>query len=360
MKQSHKPSSWKEHLEEDATSFLSRYEHYRRAQSRKDEAWKNFCHEVKIPLWRRISRSTWMRCAAAILLPLLMVGFYFAYTGRTATEIRTLAQVKPGSSQAVLVLSGGNELALDSASDASLAVGNGAVASVGGNRISYQDASDAESDGGNTYNTLLTRRGGEYRIVLADGTRVHLNADSKLKFPVAFNGTERNVYLEGEAYFEVAHNEEKPFFVHVQGMKIRQYGTAFNVHAYPHEDVEVVLVKGSIGVTAGTSRHMLKPGQLATLKEAGRQLSVEHVDVSSYVAWNEGRFYFVNEKLEDIMKSLSRWYDIDIHFDTDEIRALHFTGSLDRYDTIDPIMQAIAGTVNVKARMKGRTLHLSR
>ena len=341
-------------LEKD-NSFLDRYRHYRRVN--KNKAWAEFCRRVNIAPHRRFQWKTMGKYAAMLLLPvgLLFAGWLY-YNSLDASK-ESLAEILPGNSQAVLVLSDGHEIALDSMRVDPVSLGGSAMATVVDNHLSYQTASAEQSE---RYNTLLTKRGGEYRILLEDGTKVHLNADSRLKYPIAFGRNKRVVYLQGEAYFEIAPDKDRPFYVITDKMEVKQYGTAFNVNAYPGEKTEVVLVRGSVGVTVGYAEQMLEPGQLAELPADGDLLTVTPVDVNSYIAWNEGRFFFDNQSLKEIADILSRWYDIDIRFKTDGLQSLHFTGSLDRYDTIEPIIQAISSTVDVQAEIKGHVLYISK
>lgn len=340
---------------EENDSFLPRYLHYRRVDKRK--AWMNFCRRVEVKPSGRMRWMSLCKYAAILLLPLSIIAVCLMLFIEPSVPKGILSEIRSGSSQAVLVLSNGNEIALDSTATENLSVGGTAVATVKNNHISYNETPQTTSD---EYNTLLTKRGGEYRIVLEDGTKIHLNAASQLKYPVAFSKNERTVYLQGEAYFEIAPDKKRPFYVITDNMKVRQYGTSFNVNAYPGGNTEVVLVRGSIGVLAGNSEQMILPGQLAELKEGSNQLLITNVDVESYTAWNEGRFFFDNQSLKEITDILSRWYNIDIRFRTDDIQRLHFTGSLDRYDTIEPIIQAISSTVDVKVEMQGRVLYISK
>lgn len=340
---------------EENDSFLSKYHLYRRVD--KQKAWTDFCHRVNIRVPNKTSWWTIYKYAAILLLPVSILAIWLLLLSKPSISIESLSEVVPGNSQAVLILSNGNQIDLDSTAMDSLPVGGATVATIKDNHITYGETSQAALE---EYNTLLTKRGGEYRIVLEDGTKVHLNADSQLKYPVGFSKDERKVYLEGEAYFEIAHDAKRPFYVVTDKMTVRQYGTAFNINAYPDEDAAVVLVRGNVGVITGGSERMISPGQLAELKNGSNQLVVKNVDVEAYTAWNEGRFFFDNQSLKDITDILSRWYNIDIRFKTDGIQQLHFTGSLDRYDTIEPIIQAISSTVNVKVEVKGHVLYISR
>lgn len=336
-------------------SFLSKYRHYQRIDRKK--AWLDFCKRIDVKPKARIHWQLVYTYAAILLLPISIIALYLFLLAKPTAVENSLAEVRPGRSQAILILSDGNKIALDSTTADRVAVNDSIMATVSNNRISYNGARQSRSQ---QYNTLLTKRGGEYQIILDDGTKVHLNAASQLKYPVAFSGSERTVYLQGEAYFEIASDKKRPFYVITNGLKVRQYGTLFNVNAYLGEHTEVVLVKGSIGVLTGDKEKMLLPGQLAEFDAENHQLMVKEVDVESYIAWNQGRFFFDNKTLKEIMDILSRWYNVDIQFVTDEIQQLHFTGSLDRYNTIEPIIQAISSAANVKVEIKNHILYISK
>ena len=190
------------------------------------------------------------------------------------------------------------------------------------------------------YHTIVVPRGGEYRITLADGTCVHINAESQLRFPVTFSDKERTVRLTGEAYFEVSHRENTPFVVEVGNMRVRQYGTKFNINAY-NEAPEVVLVAGSIGVSG----------------DGGEEVTL---DVSPYIGWTKGRFTFDNERLADIVPELMRWYDVEIKILDDEVANMRFTGSVGRYETIEHIMRAISYTQGVHVAVNGNKIEISK
>jgi len=343
-----------EELEEN-DSFLTKYRHYQRIDKKK--AWLDFCKRIDVKPKAKIHWQLVYKYAAILLLPISIIALYLLLFTKPTVSENSLAKVLPGKSQAILILSDGNKIALDSTTANCVVVNDSTTATVSNNRISYNGAKQNTSQ---QYNTLITKRAGEYQIVLDDGTKVHLNAASQLKYPVAFPGSERTVYLQGEAYFEIAPDKKRPFYVITNGMKVRQYGTQFNINAYPGELAEVVLVKGSIGVLTGEKEQMLLPGQLAEFDTENHQLTIKEVDVESYIAWNQGRFFFDNKTLKEIMDILSRWYDVDIQFVNNEVQQLHFTGSLDRYSTIEPIIQAISSAANVTVEMKNHILYISK
>ena len=197
------------------------------------------------------------------------------------------------------------------------------------------------------YNVLEVPRGGEYTVTLSDGTVVYLNSGSELRYPVAFGSERRDVFLSGEG-----------FFVNVDKLKIRVYGTSFNVNTYNLTNVETVLVEGKIDIRETNSdvEYSVIPGQLALYNREKGTMEIRDVDVRPYVAWKEHEFMFDNESLEGIMNTLSLWYDVDVFFQTASLKQLHFTGHLGRYEEVSHILDAISGVTQVKFSVKGRTI----
>mgnify|MGYP001298545030 FL=1 len=205
--------------------------------------------------------------------------------------------------------------------------------------------------------TLQANAGVRTRFNLPDGTVVYLNSGSVLSYPMSYDQKERKVYLSGEAYFKVA-QDTRPFYVITDHGTIRQYGTEFNVNTFSPERTEVALVKGSISIipTKSSQEQFIKPGQLAHIEQKNNNISIHNVDLTPYIAWNEGRLIFENRTLENIVEILEHWYNVDISFGTSELKQLRFTGNMDRYATISPILKAIARTTNLQIKIKGREI----
>ncbi len=163
--------------------------------------------------------------------------------------------------------------------------------------------------------SVTTPRGKDYHLTLSDGTQVWLNADSKLEFPKHFNGSQRKVKLQGEAYFEVAKNAGKPFIVETEYFNTTVLGTTFNLKAYSAKDANIVLIEGSVRVNAKGHEITLKPGQQAILNSQSSTLNIKEVDTYPYTQWREGFFYFEHQTLFEIMQELGRWYNVNIAFD---------------------------------------------
>ena len=208
------------------------------------------------------------------------------------------------------------------------------------------------------YHKIVVPRGGEYTVELNDGTRVRLNADSELRFPVKFVGNERKVFLKGEAYFEVERNTSRPFRVDVHGDAIIEVlGTEFNVNAYPENaEIFATLVLGKVRVAdlQTDSTVVLLPNQQAALSGAG--INVKEVNPEDFISWINGRFYFEKMPLEEILIQLGRWYDLQVFWANEELKSYEFTGAIWRDNTIRQTLDMIEKTTDVCFTVSGRTV----
>ena len=188
-----------------------------------------------------------------------------------------------------------------------------------------------------------------------------MNSASELKYPVRFDGNERKVYLSGEAYFEVTKDTERPFYVVTEDVQIRVYGTEFNVNTHHLGKIQTVLVNGKVGIKkrGATGETMMKPGELASFDREAGTFEVKEVNVRQYVVWKDGYFTFENESLEQIMNTLSLWYDVDVFFQAEAAKQLVFTGYMKRYDDISEILNAIMDVVGVNFTINGKSIVVS-
>ena len=284
---------------------------------------------------------------AAVLLPLLLGGtaIYVMYSKNNASlkNVISLHDVEPGTLEAVLVTSDGTLRELQTAGN-HINEKDGSKIMVDSARLNYQD-NRPESVRELIYNKLLVGRGHEYMLILNDGTRVWMNARSRLVYPVAFGDT-REVELEGEAYFEVTRDENRPFIVHAGQVAVKVLGTEFNVNTCRKQKVQTVLVKGSVQVENGGKREVvLRPGELA--ETVGTQIRVTQVNVRKYTAWREGVFYFEEADLEEIMTELADWYCVQAVFTDQTVRTRKFSGVLERSETIENVLKKIERTTSV-------------
>jgi hypothetical protein len=267
----------------------------------------------------KIRPRTQIRWAVAVVVTLLLgSGIYYitnvsprkTFTAGNTTVADT-GDIAPGTNKAILILANGDEVTLDSAGNQVINQGQTLVRQKNGQlEYAVQGNSDAV-----VYNTLTVPRGGQFNIVLPDGSHVWLNAASSMRYPTAFNGDRREVELQGQGYFEVAPNARQPFYVKVNDLEVQVLGTRFDVMAYADEkSINTTLLEGLVNVKNGTSQQRLKPGQQAIVDPATGNMVVRPADVDQVIAWKTGFFEFDNASLGDILRQLARWYDIDISY----------------------------------------------
>lgn len=290
--------------------------------------------------------------AAAVVL-LFSVGYYSVRDIRQEkTALVVSGNIEPGSKKAVLVLSTDEKVELNNDSAEALLQGE-AIVKKEGNTLVYDEK---QPTGGEVeYNRLITPRGGEYSVILSDGTKVWLNAESELKYPVRFSGTERKVYLKGEAYFAVAKQAGKTFVVCSDDTKIRVLGTEFNVRNYDDQQMATTLVKGTVMVAGGNGQECrLEPGQQAVVSKGG--IDVKEVEVMYYTAWKDGYFMYEEKSLDEIMRELSRWYDFSYFYQNSRLENEKLTAKLRKFDSVDKIFEILSETGHFGFVTKGKTV----
>lgn len=323
----------------------------------KESAWEKVVCRGNIKLQHSSRRLGWYRWVAAVMLPVMVAAGYFIREMKrdSLQQGVEIASIEPGKSKAILRLGNNRVLEITKERETHVDVAEGVAATNNSSGMIYPEQ---VATGKTEYNVLEVPRGGEYTVTLSDGTVVHLNSGSELRYPVAFGAERREVFLSGEGYFEVVKDSVRPFFVNADKLKIRVYGTSFNVNTYDLENIQTVLVEGKIGIQTMNmnTEYMVKPGQLALYNQEKGTMEILNVDVLPYVAWKDHEFMFDDESLEKIMNRLSLWYDVDVFFQTASLKQLHFTGHLGRYDDISHILDAISGVAQVKFSVKGRTI----
>ena len=315
---------------------------------------------------RFLSKRTaqWL-AAAALIAAIAGTAWFFADTAarHPADEpITAIDTILPGSDKAVLILSDGSQVALDSTvQDVIKEQGNVDILSKGG-RLVYDASKLLKADGQPvSINTITTPRGGQYQVVLPDGTAVWLNAVSSISFPTAFTGTERKVTITGEAYFEVARDKSKPFRVSVVpragitgGMEVTVLGTHFNINAYPDEDaMRTTLVEGSVMVRKAGAQMKIVPGEQASIAINSSVFEKSRPDMEEVLAWKNGRFKFNNTSVVSIMHQMERWYDVEVKTEGD-LSAIRFSGGISRKDNIEKLLEILESEGRVKFIRQGR------
>lgn len=342
-------------------SFRKRYEAYTQIDSH--QAWKHFnkkyCQASVI--------SILLKYAAILILPIIIAGGWYFYTSseKQISDNLTLGDaIQPGIPKATLILAGNYKQSLTPTYPKPVKVNHSTTAIAQNGTLIYPSTPSINIDVPQKQQTemienniLTTEQGNEFRVTFEDGTTVHLNYNTEIRYPVKFSKTKRVVYLKGEAYFKIA-KDARPFYVITEQGTIKQYGTEFNVNTFTPERTEVALVQGSISIIPkeSTREQVIKPGQLAHIEQKGNNISIYNVDPTPYTAWNEGRLIFENRTLENIVEILEHWYNVTISFGTPEIKQLRFTGNMDRYATITPILKAIARTTDLRINIKDREI----
>jgi len=305
----------------------------------------------------------WIKIAAAVLI-FASVGFYFVRRqkmGAVKNEVAVnrAARIVPGGNKAILTLATGRSIVLDSVANGALASnGKSQVNKVGDGKLVYDVLPNATHAGVNAvlYNTLTIPPGGQYQLVLPDGTQVWLNSSSSLSYPTEFTGNSRTVKLTGEAYFEVAKNKDKPFYVEMNNVQVKVLGTHFNISAYADDnDLTTTLLEGSVQISKNGSLALLKPGQQAVIGTNANTIAVSKAHINEAMAWKNGYFMFNDDNIVDIMKKVSRWYDADIEYQGNFANQ-RFGGTFTRSKSITDLLKNLEQISNVHFKITGRRI----
>ena len=334
-------------------NMLEKSFYFDRLDKGREKTWLRF--ERATGLRRRLVMRRWA-VAASLMVPLL-IGIMYLNIRQVEPGVPELRQerIVPGVSTAQLYLPDGKvvDLGKDSICDLQLFESGRFVNERG--TLTYK--SDSAKISAAQYSEIRIPRGGEYKVVLPDGTVVWLNAESSLRFPTVFTGKERKVYAKGELYFDVKHDEAKPFIVEVEkDYVVRVLGTEFNLRAYGESSRATTLVKGRVQVKGADNAVVLKPGQQAFEAPGTNDLEVLDVDVAPYVAWHEGKFHFVHVSLKNIMEELSRWYDVQVIFENPAVMDECFTIEMQRFDDFNKVLRLIERTGMVTISVDGHTV----
>lgn len=322
--------------------------------SKKEEMMRK-AREIKSVRVRR--KQLWyLWYAAAVVLPLVIAVGVWMNAGREMTGMVVAERVKPGSGRVVLELNDGRTYFLDTARVVETGI-EGSLAKAERKSLVYEKRETEEL----VYNKVTVPRAGEYALTLSDGTRVWLNSDTEIRYPVAFSGKQRVVFLTGEAYFEVAKDSARPFRVVVNDMEVKVYGTSFNVNTHYRGSVQTALVEGKVGIRVKSTgeEFLLKPNQVAKFDVQGKNVEVSDVDMYYYTAWRVGEFVFQNETIEEIMDRLCLWYDTEVFYANDNVKGKRFTGVIARFTDVADVLHLIGETATVRFNLKGNTITVS-
>ena len=321
---------------------------------------------IKQGIWKQtaiekpVIKMSWIKwLAAASVIVTFSIVSYFNINNKVGKQVETVHQsakkemqnnIVPGQTGAILTLASGQRILLDSTV-------NGSLTKQGNVSVIKKNSELVYSNEGTTsnveYNTMTTPKGRQFNLVLADGSKVWLNAASSITFPTAFIGKERKVTITGEAYFEVAHNAAMPFIVEKGNTSILVLGTHFNINTYDDEaSVNVTLLEGSVNVTSGNSSKMIKPGQQAQIYRDEKINLLSDVNVDNVVAWKNGLIKFEGADIGTVMRQMARWYDVEIVYDKklDDL----FFAEMSRTTNLSDVLKALELTRNVHFKIEGR------
>lgn len=331
----------------------------------REKAWASIEDELFSKPTLSLSGRQFWRVAAGIAIPMMIAASALIYilNDRGMESFAVLdEEFYPGTEKAVLILSDGARVNLEEpGTPDEIKEGRFRIRNLG-KILSYENQDVQAEVTAAVYNQLITPPGGTYNLVLADGSRVWLNAGSSLRFPVTFNDSTRRVELNGEGYFEVTKGE-KAFIVESGGLEVRVLGTAFNISSYPDEaSVKTTLVEGQVRVEVRDSTRIrvlsrvIAPNEQAVLDRSSWNLRVSEVNVSIFTSWTKGKTEFDDETLEMVMKRLSRWYDFEYRFENEEAKSYHFSARLDRNEKISDILDMLELTTDVEFDYRRNTI----
>ncbi len=319
--------------------------------------WKRLQRKVRTPKLRK--RREWFSVAAVVLLLLCVGGWCWMYLKGEKEKQPIVAEsaIRPGNMRAELILSGKQRILLG---DKTISISDQQVKGIVNDSTGVLNYIQATTPAHElVYNTLKVPVGGFYRVVLPDGTRVWLNAASELKYPVSFASSKREVYLQGEAYFQVQKDTARQFIVHLQKADVTVLGTVFNINAYEEENhIYTTLAEGSVAFYSHLSEEqvLLKPGMQSDMNLMTGETRLKEVDPGVYTAWIDGRFVFQSISLDAMMRQLQRWYDFEIFYQKPAVKNYTFRGVINRDMEIREVLNIIEEMADVQFEIKGKTI----
>ncbi len=294
-------------------------------------------------------RIDWIsRVAAVLIIGLLASAVYFISRNKQKPSVQ-LAQtaLSPGSSKAILLLDDGKQVYLEEVENDSILEVDGTLITNIPGQLSYVGSKSNELEP--IYNEVKVPRGGEYRITLSDGTKVWLNSESQIKYPVNFDDKVRKVWVEGEVYFDVEPDKNRPFVTEVRDVEIEVLGTEFNVEAYGETNmVSTTLVEGSVKLTKDLEEIIIMPNQQAVIFDNKKKFLVSNVDARAYALWKEGIIFCEGERLEVVMNKLARWYDANLFYMNPSLKNKRFSIEVKRYQNIESVLDILSATNKVR------------
>ncbi len=342
-----------------STQNLAHY-YQESAKFDREAGWKSVDKKIRTARRKQILLQ-WSRYAALFLLPVALGVLLYAIRPRPEQSVAEQIQnqpteILPGERKAVLTLGDGQTVELRENNEKMMKEKDGTSINIDSEALNYQTTTTDTKSVEEIFNKVEIPHGGEYTLKLSDGTLIYLNSMTSLRFPVRFVGEKRVVELDGEGYFKVA-KSSKPFIVKTNNIEVEVLGTDFNLSAYQGEECKTTLVNGSVRVcTNARNCCVLQPSEQACLKPGSEELSVRKVDVSLYTSWINGKIYFKDARLEDIIHSLSRWYDMDVFYADPSLKNLRFGCNVNRYTEITPFLELLEETEKVNITIKEKRI----
>lgn len=317
---------------------------------------ENKLHFKKRPIYFRVLKYV----AAALIIITAGILMHNRFSQDSTPLLAETSNPVPGTAKAVLILESGEQMELANGQNLYLRK-DSCIQLNNNNNILKVEISGLQKNLPESYSTLSVPKGGEYQLVLSDGSKIWLNSDTKLRFPDRFNGNQRVVYLEGEAYFEVAPNTQMPFIVSVRNMKVEVLGTKFDVKAYKEDRmIYTTLLSGCVetsNLQSGQSV-ILHPNEQCLFDATKQQMKKRFVDAATFIGWKDGRFIFENEPLEEIMKQLCRWYNVEVTYQNPELAKYCFTGNTGRFDQLSSLLYLIEKTYPISFSINGNSIEV--
>jgi hypothetical protein len=305
-----------------------------------------------ITLWPKIA------AAASVILCLSVGGYFLLHKKPAQQTAQNQNDIAPGSNKAILKLANGKRLVITDAKNGLLVQqGNTTITKTANGQLAYSSTA-TNLKGAMLYDTLIVPRGGQHQVRFADGSIAYLNADTKLRIPENFQGSDRTVELiSGEADFHVVHNAKTPFIVKAKGQITKDIGTEFNVNAYSDEPaIKTTLLEGSVKVSKNNQSITLQPGQQALVQASLTGIKVNNVDTDEAFAWKNGKFLFSSTPLGNIMRQLSRWYDVDVVYQDEALKSKPFSAISTRFTNVSQVLHDLELTGDVKFKIEGKTI----
>ncbi|SDF15209.1 FecR family protein [Mucilaginibacter pineti] len=346
-------------VSEDEKAVVNEWYHKLAAGEELPDPRQDF-NQVKSVVWNKIQRKRiipfYRYAAAAVLLIFFGIGGYNYYINKSANPVKTniVQDILPGGNKAILTLANGKKIILNNRKNGLIThEKQTAINKTNDGHLVY--TAPVKKDASVIFNTITTPRGGKYELTLSDGSEVTLDAASSIKYPVNFTGKERLVEITGQAYFEVAHDKTKPFKVKAGEQTVEVLGTHFNINSYGDEPAIITtLLQGSIKISIKKDDIVLTPGKQALVNYRDKIIRVQNADTEAAIAWKEGHFHFNKAGIPDVMRQLSRWYDVDIEYQGD-IPKRSFSGNINRNTKASVALQILTAS-RVNFKISGRKI----